>query len=97
MARKPPLRAVKEGEKAEPQTIVEAIEAGNYLAELKLTHLRIGRAVSNPETSPRDLAALTRRQTEISKEIQALVAARAAEEAAEGGTVDDEAWDAEAL
>lgn len=98
MARKP-LRAVADGEKpppAAPKTILEAIAAGDYLAELKLTHLRIGRAVQAGDTSPRDLAALTRRQLEISQEIKA-AEARAEEEAREDAVTADEDWNAEAL
>lgn len=94
------LRAVEPGEKvrkARVMTIVEAIEAGDRLAELEATHRRIGKTVQDESTPARDLAALTRRQLEISKEIEAL-RGRDGDE----GVVDDDAsgsgsWSAEAI
>lgn len=95
--RKAGLRAVKPGEtKAKPKTLLEAVETGDYLAELKATHQRIARTVNNPETSPRDLAALTRRQLEISKEIRQIELAQE-QEAGGGEPAGDEEFDASAL
>ena len=96
--RKPPLRAVGPGEMApeKPKTLLEAVAAGDYLAELQATHQRIARTVSSPETAPRDLAALTRRQLEISKEIRSIVLAKK-REGGDAGLPADEGWDAEAL
>lgn len=97
MPRKTPLRAVGTDEKPpKPKSLLEAVAAGDYLAELKATHQRIAGAVDDPKTSPRDLAALTRRQLEISSEIRALELARE-QEAAGGAEVSDEAFDASAL
>lgn len=92
------LRAVKPGEKAprKPMTIIQAIEAGDRLAELEATHRRIGRAVQDEDTPARDLASLTRRQMEISKEIEAL-RRQVAEEATDAADTADEAFDAEAI
>ena len=93
------LRAVKPGEKPEskkPLSIVEAVAAGDRLAELEATHRRVASAVQDEATPARDLASLTRRQLEISKEIEALRRQRA-EEAVEGAIATDEDWSAEAI
>ena len=91
------LRAVGEGEtKPEPKTLLEAVSQGDYLAELKFTHERIAKQVADQRTSPRDLAALTRRQLEISKEIRALELARKQEGMGANPSA-DEAFDASAI
>jgi hypothetical protein len=56
----------------------------------------IARAIDNENTSPRDLAALSRRQIEISKEIDALVRQKS-EEAEQSGVSGDEEWSEEAI
>lgn len=91
------LRAVKPGE-APPKamTIIEAVVAGDRLAELVATHRRIALAVQDESTPARDLASLTRRQLEISKEIEALKRQQQ-EEAAEGAISADEPWSEEAI
>lgn len=74
MNRKPSLRAVAPDETAEktPTTILEAAEAGSRLEELRAMRRRIARAMDDPNTPARDLAALSRRQLEIGKEIEAI-------------------------
>jgi len=97
--RKPPLHSVKPGDASrppQPKTLLEAVKSGDYLAELKATHERIARTVNDTETSPRDLASLTRRQLEISKEIRALELARE-QEAGDGEPAPDEDFDASAI
>jgi len=93
------LRAVKDGEEAPKKrtlTILEAVVAGDRLAELVATHRRIASAVQNEDTPARDLASLTRRQLEISKEIEAL-RRQHHEEAVEGAISADEVWSEEAI
>lgn len=93
------LRAVEPGEKAPPKkvmSILEAVEAGDRLAELEATHRRIAKAVQDENTRATDLASLTRRQMEISREVESL-RRQVAEEAAEHDVSADEAFDAEAL
>lgn len=93
------LRAVGAGEapvRRKQLTIIEAIEDGDRLAELEATHRRIGKAVQDESTPARDLASLTRRQMEISKEIESLRRQRA-EEAREGAVSGDEQWSEEAI
>lgn len=79
MPRKPALRAVTPDEKAEPPrrpaTILEAAEAGSRIEELRAMRRRLAVALDNPNTPARDLAALSRRQLEIGKEIEAIVVA----------------------
>lgn len=92
MARKP-LRVVTADDSApkKAQTVLEAAESGDYLAELVALRRRIATAVSDPNTPARDLAALTRRQLEISKEIRAL-ADDEGDEVGAAAEVADEEW-----
>lgn len=77
-------------------SVLEAAERGTRLDELLQMRRVIARALDNENTAARDLAALSKRQIEISREIDAL--ARLGEEEAEEGVVtEDEAWSAEAL
>ena len=99
-ARSQHLRAIEPGETRTPpqklKSIVEAAEAGSTISELRLMRVRIARALDDPNCPPRDLAALSRRQIEIAKEIDALV--RQQREDSDGaGLSADEAWDSEAI
>ena len=93
-ARKAPLRAVKADEKRDttPKTILEAAEQGSRIEELRAMRRRIARAMDDPNTPARDLAALSRRQLEIGKEIEAIVVAEDEDHSVVVST-DDEAWD----
>lgn len=96
------LRAVKPGEKppAKPiSTVLEAAESGSRLDELVQMQLVIARTIDNPKTAPRDLAALVRRQMEISKEIEALRQSQAKKlkEERDARSVRDEAFNTEAI
>lgn len=87
------LRAVKPGEKRKPPaTILEAAEAGSRLEELRAMRRRIARAMDDPNTPARDLAALSRRQLEIGKEIEAILVSEDEDHSVVAHT-DDEAWD----
>jgi uncharacterized protein with PhoU and TrkA domain len=92
------LRAVQDGETAKPRkslSILEAAEAGDRLEELRAMRRRIAVSLDDVTTPARDLAALSRRQIELGKEIDALEA-RAKEEV-ERGSVSDGAFDAKAI
>ena len=97
---KSPLRSVGPDEKPppkdEPKTVLEAAESGDRVAELVQIRRVIARALDNESTSPRDLAALSRRQMEISREIEALKRQRA-EEVKQGAISGDEQWDEKAI
>jgi len=96
--RKTPLRAVSADERKppRPKTVAEAAEVGTPIEELMAIRAVLSRAIDSPNTSPRDLAALTRRQLEVSREIRALEAQAEEEAEADGGT-DDEEWSEEAI
>lgn len=82
MARKP-LRAVGPEEKPEPArvlSILEAAEEGDRLEELRAMRRRIAKTLDDPNTPARDLAALSRRQMELGREIE-VMESQVAEEA----------------
>lgn len=78
------------------KSIEEAAEKGTRLDELVQMRRRIARALDDPNTSTRDLASLSRRQLEISKEIEVL-RKQESEDAAEAAVGADEEWNAEAV
>ena len=92
------LRAVGVDEKpVVKQSVAQAAASGDHRALLVAMRERIAKTVSDPDCPPRDLAALTRRLQDISKEIEALDL-RAREEGADANDVaEDESWDAAAL
>jgi len=93
------LRAVTADEKPpepkKPLTILEAVEAGDRLAELVAMHRRLARALDDPQCPPREMASLSRRQMEIGREIDAMKAVRRDEDGEQ--PVEDEALDPAAV
>lgn len=92
MPAKPALRVVKADAKPRPRrklTVAQAAESGDRRALLVAMRDRIARTVADPECPPRDLAALTRRLTEISKDLEAIDLAEAQEAQRAGDTTDD--------
>lgn len=95
MPRRSPLRAVSSDETpaaVTPKTILDAAESGSRIEELRAMRRRIARAMDDPNTPARDLAALSRRQLEIGREIEAIVIAEDEDHSVVVNT-DDEAWD----
>lgn len=97
------LRAVKgdEAPRRRPRTrrlsVQTAAASGNQRDLLVAMRERISRAVDDPDCSPRDLAALTRRLADIAKEVDSMDR-RAQEEAAEDADSGaDQAWDTEVI
>lgn len=92
------LRAVRPDEKPKKSitTVAEAAAADDRLAELQMMRTRIAKAIDDDSTPPRDLASLTRRQFEISKEIESMNR-QAEEEAQHDGVSEDEEFDTEAI
>ena len=91
------LRAVSPGEAApKPKkfTVTEAASAGTTRDLLVAMRDRVAKDVENPNTPPRDLAALTRRLIEITKEIEAIDARVAEDAEAAGVSTPDDAWEA---
>jgi hypothetical protein len=91
-----PLRAVKAGEKAPAKdrklTVTQAASTGTARELLVAMRDRVATDVENPNTPARDLAALTRRLMDITKEIEA-IDAREGEDDGPAQTPDDD-WDA---
>ena len=92
------LRAVEPDEKPARRivSVLDAAENGTRLDELVQIRKVIARALDNENTSPRDLAALSRRQIEVSKEIEALMR-QAAEEEHDASNVEDRPFDKAAI
>lgn len=94
------LRAVSPGEKPAQKklSVAEAASTGNHRSLLVAMRERIARTVSDPDCPPRDLAALTRRLQDISKEIEG-IDLRAAEEVSTGddGSDPGSTFDASAI
>jgi hypothetical protein len=82
-------------EPAKPLTLDQAIEGGNYLEILRAQRREIAAALPN-EKGPA-LAALHRQLSLLAKEISQLEAKSKQEADEDGGTVEDEAWNSEAL
>ena len=98
-ARKAPLRAVAEGEKAapaKPKTVTQAASGGTTRELLVAMRDRTATSVEDPNTAARDLAALTKRLMEIVREIEA-IDARAVEDGESGAEVQDGTFDASAV
>jgi len=98
------LRAVPTGTKAttprkraaaKPKTVAEAAK-GSQLELLEALRARVAKTIDSDSCPPRDLAALTRRLQEITREIAALKLA-AEQEAKEKDAPPDEALDAASL
>jgi hypothetical protein len=96
-ARKPPLRAVAEDERTEPVkkkfTVSSAAAEGTIRDQLVALRERVAKTVEDPNCPARELASLSRRLMEITKEIHAIDVAEA-EEAGGGAATPDEAWEA---
>ena len=95
MAARKPLRAVAADEKPAPKapsSILQAAETGSRIEELRAMRRRIAQAMDDQSTPARDLAALSRRQLEIGREIEAIVVSED-EDHSVVVNADDEAWD----
>lgn len=71
------LRAVSPDEMPPPKptkklSVAEAASSGDHRSLLVAMRERIARTVTDPDCPPRDLASLTRRLQDISKEIEAI-------------------------
>ena len=94
------LRPVAPGETApapvKPKTVSEAADHGTTRELMVAMRTRIAKAVEDPNTPARELAALTKRLVEVVRDIEA-IDARAVEEADDGVTVEDGDFDASAV
>ena len=94
MAARRNLRPVSADERKtnEPRTILEAVESGSRLDELRAMRRRIARVMDAADTPARDLAALSRRQLEIGREVEAILVAEDEDRSVIVSTA-DEVWD----
>jgi uncharacterized membrane protein YccC len=97
--RKTPLRSVKPNEKPvtrkpRAKTVTAAAKTGTARELLAAMRDRVAVAVENPNTPARDLAALTKRLMEITREIEAL---DAHVEESDAEQLADEAYDYDAV
>ena len=92
------LRAVEPGERVSRKlSVSEAAATGDHRKLLVAMRERIARTVADPDCPPRDLAALTRRLQDISKEIEA-IDLRLREEGADADALEgDEEFDPASL
>lgn len=95
-----PLRVVAKDDPAPthkaaaPTTVKAAADSGGRRALLVALRARIATDIDNPNTPPRDLAALSRRLLEIAKEIEALDADARGDDVGRAADTPDEAWTA---
>ena len=97
--RRAPLKAVKATDRpvpAKPKTITQAANEGTERELLVAMRQRIAKAVESELTSPRDLAALSKRLMEIVREIETLDA-RSEQEGGESDRPADVPFDASAI
>lgn len=71
MARKHLRDATNEAPAPTPKTVSEAAKKGTHLELLEAMRDRVAKAVQSEDTSPRDLAALTKRLGDLATEIRA--------------------------
>ena len=93
------LRAVKDGEKPTRRavkTVTQAAAGGTTRELLVAMRARIAKAVEDPNTPARDLAALTKRLVEVVRDIEA-IDAREKQEAERSADVSDGDFDASAV
>ena len=76
------------------KTVKTAADSGDRRALLIALRARIAADIDNPNTPPRDLAALSRRLLEIVKDIEALDAEARLDDIGEAAGTADERWSA---
>jgi hypothetical protein len=89
------LRVVKPGTPAQqgkPVTVKSAAESGDRRALLTALRSRLAADIDNPNTPPRDLAALSRRLLEIARDLEMLAAAEKADDIGEAAATPDQDW-----
>jgi len=92
------LRSVAPDEKpARPKTITEAADSGTQRELLAAMRGRIAKAVEDPGTPARDLAALSRRLLEIAREIEAIDSRAGGDDLGDAAGTPDSKFDPAAL
>jgi hypothetical protein len=92
----PSLKVVKDGSPRprgrKPATVKAAAASGSRRELLIALRARVAADIDNPNTPPRDLAALSRRLLEIVKDIEALDAEAGTDDIGEAAATPDEEW-----
>lgn len=92
------LRAVTPEDRPErPKSITEAADTGTTRELLVAMRARIAKAVEDPNTPARDLAALTKRLVEVVRDIEAIDARDEQDGATGADEVEDGSFDASAV
>lgn len=94
------LRAVSPDERAPrpvPETVTAAVESGSMLDQYRAIRARIAKAIDADDIRGADLAALSRRLHELSKEIATLEAKESQEAGGGHGEVADGKFDPKAV
>lgn len=93
-----PLRVVAQDDpgpaRKTAMTVKAAADSGQRRELLVALRARIATDIDNPNTPPRDLAALSRRLLEIAKEIESLDADARGDDVGRAADTPDEAWTA---
>ena len=98
MAARKHLTAV--GDSPAPKVVMsvsEAAESGSRIAELRAMRRVIARRLDDEDTAARDLAALSKRQMDISREIEELMAEEEGDELGKAADSPDEGFDPTSL
>lgn len=78
-------------------SVSEAAESGSRIAELRAMRRVIAIRLDDTDTAARDLAALSKRQMDISREIEELMAEEEGDELGKAADSPDESFDPKAL
>ncbi|AOT24415.1 Gp7 [Propionibacterium freudenreichii] len=78
------------------KTITQAAKSGTEVELLEALQARVARAVQDRDTPPRDLAALTKRLMDITRELEA-ARVKDQEAGSDGAVTADETWRPQAL
>ena len=98
MAARKHLKAVGgTGEAVAVMSVSDAAESGSRLAELRAMRRVIARRIDDEATQARDLAALSKRQMDISREIEELMSEEEGDELGKAADSPDEGFDPASL
>lgn len=90
-----PVAPNERAQKVPPKSVTQAAESGSARELLVAMRARIAKAVEDPNTPARDIAALTKRLIEVVRDIEAIDARD--EDGDDGAEVDDGEFDASAV
>lgn len=89
----PKKKAPVKKKAASPRSVSSAAKGGSQRELLEAMRDRIAKTLDSPETPPRDLASLSKRLIEITKELESFRSDEEKEMDDDGEVSDDEAWE----